>query len=92
MLSPVCLSLDGLLIPARTQADCPKSKGSGVLQCVQMHIGWYLAKPERVLCQNCVTYPRNPGQTPVIRSRDCYLSLPLDALSAAFSPVAFRVW
>ena len=26
------------------------------------------------------------------RSRDCYFSLRLDALSAGFPPVAFRAW
>ncbi len=31
-----------------------------------MHIGWYLAKPERVLCQNCVTYPPKPWANTVI--------------------------
>jgi hypothetical protein len=31
-----------------------------------MHIGWYVAKPERVLCQNCVRYPVKPGSNTVV--------------------------
>ena len=33
-----------------------------------------------------------PAQPAIRMTSSCYLSLPLDALSAAFSPVAFRAW
>ena len=36
------------------------------LLCVLMYIGWHFAKRDRVLCQNCVTYPLKPRLNMVI--------------------------
>jgi hypothetical protein len=36
------------------------------LRRVPMHIGWYFAKRDHVLCQNCVRYPFKPRSNTVI--------------------------
>jgi len=36
------------------------------LHCVPIHIGWYFDKRDQRLCQNCVTYPRQPPVNTVI--------------------------
>ncbi len=55
---------DQVLAQASGQADIRAQFIA--LQRVPMHIGWYLAKSERVLCQNCVRCSLKPRANTVV--------------------------